>query len=141
MRQLDDVRVSIATDITQTFLLNLRGIEIHSNPVRGQVSLSYTGNVLNLLMTKECAAAKCPPYELVALIAEACEIKDANYYSLLYTALGSSSTESIFSTFAQQGIYIKGLAFGMPWSYLSYPKTNLWTQPSRKRDTKLKKDI
>jgi uncharacterized protein (DUF1015 family) len=64
-------------------------------------------------MTKECAEAKCPPYELVALIADACEIKDVNHYSLLYTALSSASLESIFSTFTQQGICIKGLVFGM----------------------------
>jgi hypothetical protein len=135
VRQIDEVRVSVATDISQTCMLNLAGTEIHGSPVRGQVSLSYTGNLLNLLMTEECAAAKCPPYELVSLIADVCEIKDSNHYSLLYTALSSSSMESIFSTFTQQGIYIKGLVFGMPWKFVSYPKADLWTQTSRKIDT------
>jgi hypothetical protein len=135
------VRVSVATDITQTFLLNQRGTEIHSNPVGGQVSLSYTGNMLNLLMTEECATSKSPPYELVALIAEVCEIKDTNHYSLLHTALSKSSRESLLSTFAQQGIYIRGLAFGMSWRYLSKLKTNLWTQLSPKKGTTLNKVI
>lgn len=115
MRQIDEVRVSVATGISQTFMLNRAGTEIHGSPVDGQVSLSYTGNLLNVLMTEECAAAKCPPHKLVSLIADACEIKDPNHFSLLYTALSSSSMESIFSAFTQQGIYIKeGLVFGMP---------------------------
>jgi hypothetical protein len=116
-------------------MLNLSGTEIHGSPVRGQVSLSYTGNLLNLLMTEECAAATCPPYELVALIADTCEIKDANHYSLLYIALSNSSIESIFSTFTQQGIYIKGVVFGMPSRFVLYPKTNPWIQTSLIIDT------
>lgn len=108
------MRVSVATDISQTFTLNLAGTEIHGSPIRGQVSLSYMGNLLNLLMIEECAAAECPPYEFVSLIAGVCDINDPNHFSLLYTALSNSSMESIFSTFTQQGIYIKGLVFGMP---------------------------
>ena len=111
---MDEVRVSVATNISRTFTLNVDGAEIRGNPVRGQVSLSHTGDLLNLLMTEECAAASCPPYELVSLIAEACSIEDPNYYSLLYTALSSPSMERISSTFTQQGIYIKGLVFGTP---------------------------
>ena len=125
MRQIDEVRVSVATNISQTFTLNLAGTELHGSPVRGQVSLSYTGNLLNLLMTEECAAAKCPPYELVSLIADACGIKDPNHYSLLYTALSSSNMESISSTFTQQGICIKGLVFGMPRKLMSCLKAKL----------------
>jgi hypothetical protein len=114
VRQIDEVRVSVATDISQAFMLNLAGTKVHGSPVRGQISLSHTGNLLNLFMTEECAAAECPPYELVSLIADVCDIKDPNHYSLLYTALSSSSIESTFSTFTQQGIHIKGLVFGMP---------------------------
>lgn len=114
VRRIDEVRVGVATEITQTLMLNLAGTEIHGNPVRGQVSLSNTGDLLDLLMTEECAAAECPPYELVRLVADACEIKDPNHYSLLYTALSSSSMESISSAFTQQGICIKGLVSGMP---------------------------
>lgn len=106
VHQLDEVRVSVATYISQTFTLNLAGTEIHGSPVRGQVSLSSTGNQLNLLLTEKCAAAKCPPYELVSLIASALGINGPNHYSLLY--------ESISSAFTQQGIYVKGLVFGMP---------------------------
>lgn len=135
MRQIDEVLVSVATDISQTFTLNLAGTEIHGSPVRGRVSRSYRGDLLNLLMTEECAAAKCPPYELVSLIADACEIKDQKYYSLLYTALSSSSIESISSSFTQQGIYIKGLVFGMPRKFVSCPKSDLWSQKSRVIDT------
>jgi hypothetical protein len=113
MRQIDEMRVSVATDISQIFTLSLNGTQIHGSPIRGQVSLSKTGNLLNLLLTEECAAAKCPPNKLVSLIADICEIKDQNHFSLLYTALSSSSMESIFSAFIQQGIYIKGLVLGM----------------------------
>src|SRR2546421_1193215 len=96
VRQMEQVRVNVATDISKTFLLNLDGTEIHGSPVRGQVSLSYAENLLNLLMIEECAEAKCPPHELVTLIAEACEITDAKHFSLLYTVLSNSSMESIF---------------------------------------------
>lgn len=113
MRQIDEMQASVATDISQTFMLDLNGTEIRGSPVHGQVSLSENRDMFNLMMTEECAAAKCPPYELVALIAEACEIKNSSHYSLLYTSLSSSSIESISSSFTQQGIYIKGLVFGM----------------------------
>jgi hypothetical protein len=82
-------------------VLDLPNAKIHGNPLRGQVSLSYTGNLLNLPLTEECVAAKSPPYELVNIIAEACEIKNPNHYSLLYTGLSGSSMESIFSTFTR----------------------------------------
>ena len=137
VHQIEEVRVSVATDISQTFMLDLAGTEIHGSPVRGQVSLSYTGSLLNLLMTEECAAAKRPPYELVSLIADACEIKDPNHHSLLYTALSSSSMENISSTFTQQGVYIKGLVFGMPREFVSYPEADLWRQTNREIDTEL----
>ena len=111
---MDEVRVSVATNISRTFTLNVAGAEIRGSPVCGQVSLSHTGDLLNLLMTEDCAAAKCPPHELVNLIADACGIEDPNHYSLLYTALSSPNMESISSTFTQQGIYVKGLVFGTP---------------------------
>lgn len=114
MHQIDEVRVNVVTEISKTFKLVVSGTEIHSSPVRGQVSLSHTGDFLNVLMTDECAGAKCPPYELVTLVADACEIKDPKHLSLLLTALSNSSMESIYSAFAEQGIYIKGLVFGMP---------------------------
>jgi hypothetical protein len=114
VRQMEQVRVKVATDISQTFLLNLDGIEIHGSPVRGQVSLSYAENLLNLLMIEECAEAKFPPHELVTLIAEACKIIDVKHFSLLYMVLSNSSMESIFSAFTQQGIYVEGLELGMP---------------------------
>lgn len=134
VRQIDEVRVSVAADISRTFTLDLAGTNIYGSHVRGQVSLSYTGNSLNLLMTEECAAAKCPPCELVSLIADACEIKGPNHYSLLYIALSSSSMESISSTFTQQGICIKGLVFGMPQKYVPCLKADSWrTDKSRDR--------
>lgn len=114
VRQLDEVRVSVAADIFQIYTLNLAGTEIHGSPVRGQVSLSYTVDSLNLLMTEDCTAAECPPYELVSLMADACGIEGPNHYSLLYAALSNSSMESISSTFTQQGIYVKGLVLGIP---------------------------
>jgi hypothetical protein len=113
MRQIKDVRVSVASEISQTFTFNNAGTRFQGSPVRGQVSLSHTGNLLNLLMTEECATANCPPYELAALIADICEIKNPNHYSLLYTVLSNSSMENIASAFAQQGIYLKGIVFGM----------------------------
>ena len=120
--QMEEVRVSVATNISRTFTLNVAGAEIRGSPVRGQVSLSHTGDLLNLLMTEDCAAAKCPPYELVSLIADACGIEGPNHYSLLYTALSSRSMERISSTFTQQGIYIKGLVFGTPRKSAFVPK-------------------
>ena len=104
----------------------MAGTEIHGNPVHGQVSLSYTGNFLDLQMTEECAAAKCPPYELVSLIADACGIRDPNHYSLLLTALSTSSMESISSTFTHQGICVKGLVFGMSLELVSCSEAKLW---------------
>ena len=123
-RQIEEVRVDVATDMSQTFTLNLAGTEIHGSPVRGQVSLSNTADSLSLLMTEECAAAQCPPYELVNLLADVCGIKDPNHYSLLNTTLSSSSLEEISSTFTQQGISVRGLVFGTPrTSYLVYKLT------------------
>jgi hypothetical protein len=121
VRQLEEVRVSVATAISQSFLLNLSGTEIHGSPVPGQVSPSHTGNMLNIMMTKECAEAECPPHELVTLIADACEIKNTTHYSLLFTALSRASLESIFSTFTQQGIAVKGLVFGMTRKRMLFP--------------------
>jgi hypothetical protein len=114
VRQIEEVRVSVATNISQNFMLNIAGTEILGGDVRGQVSISYTENFLNLLMTEECVVAKCPPYELATLIADACGIKDPKHFSLLYTTLSNSSLESINTSFKEQGIYIKGLVFGMP---------------------------
>jgi hypothetical protein len=114
--------------------LNLAGAEIRGGDVRGQVSLSYTGDFLNLLMTEECAAAECPPYELITRIADACGIKDPKHFSLLYAAFSNSSMESLDSTFKEQGIYIKGLVFGMPQSLAQHLKTDLWLQISPKID-------
>ncbi|KAF2812279.1 uncharacterized protein BDZ99DRAFT_518138 [Mytilinidion resinicola] len=130
IRQIDEVRVSVAIDILQTFMFNLAGTEIQGNPVRGQVCLSDTGHLLNLLMTEECAAAQCPPYELVSLIADACAIKDPNHFSLLFTALSGSSMESIYSTFTQQGIYIKGLVFDKSKNRYRAQRTDLMRIPS-----------
>ena len=131
-RQVDEVRVSVATHISQTFLLKLASTEIYGNPVRGQVSLSSAGGCLNLFMTEDCAAAECPPYELVRIVADACDIKDPNHYSLLYIALSNSS---IAATFTQQGISVKGLVFGMHRiSYCIIPEL-IWTQTSRRIDT------
>ncbi|PMD47662.1 hypothetical protein L207DRAFT_415975, partial [Hyaloscypha variabilis F] len=108
-RQVDEVRVSVATQISQTFLLKLTSTNICGSPVRGQVSLSSSGGYLNLFMTEECANAECPPHELVRLVAEACNITDPNHFSLLYTALSNSRLESISAAFTQQGINVKGL--------------------------------
>ncbi|KAI3318140.1 hypothetical protein HD806DRAFT_549483 [Xylariaceae sp. AK1471] len=111
-RQIDGIRVNVATEVAQTFTLNLFGAEIHGSPIRGQVSLCNTGRLLSLVMTEECAAAKTPPYELVKLMADFCGIKDSSHFSLLYMALGDLSLESISSTFAQHGLHPKGLVFG-----------------------------
>ena len=112
-RQIEQVRVNVATEISKTFLLNLDGTEVHGNPVRGQVSLSYAESLLNILMIEECAEAKCPPHELVTLIAEACKITDMKHFSLLYTVLSNSNMESIISAFTQQGMHVKGLVLGI----------------------------
>ena len=114
MRQIDQVRVSVATDIFQTFVLDLGSTKVDGNPVRTTVSLSHTGYMLGLNMTEECAVAKCPPHELVSSLAALCEIQDPNHYSLLYTALSNPNLESILSTFHQQGVAVTGLRFGMP---------------------------
>lgn len=114
MRQIDEVRVSVAADIFQTFTLNVGSDEIHGNPVPCQIASSYTGNLLNIFVTEECASAEFPSYDLVSLIADLCGIKDPNHCSLLYTALSSSSMRSIYSTFIQQGLHVKEIVFGMP---------------------------
>ncbi|PQE10655.1 heterokaryon incompatibility protein [Rutstroemia sp. NJR-2017a BBW] len=111
VRQIEEVRVGVATDISQTFVLNVAGAEILGDDVRGQVSLSYSENFLNLLMTEECAAAAHPPYELATLLADACRIEDPKHFSLLYIVLSNSSLESINKNFKEQGIYINGLVF------------------------------
>ena len=134
-RQVDEVRVSVATNISKTFLLKLAGTEIYGSPVRGQVSLSDAGGCLNLFMTEDCAAAECPPYELVRIVADACNIKDPNHYSLLYTALSNSSMENIAATFTQQGINVKGLVFSMHRISYCIILGLIWTQTSRRRDT------
>ncbi|KAF1996938.1 hypothetical protein P154DRAFT_607356 [Amniculicola lignicola CBS 123094] len=130
IRQIDEVRVSIAVEILQTFMFNPAGTEIQGNPVRGQVCLSDTGHLLNILMTEECAAAQCPPYELVSLIADTFAIKDPNLFSLLFTALSGSSMESIYSTFTQQGISIKGLVFGKSKNRYRAQRADLMRIPS-----------
>lgn len=118
-RQIQEVRISVATHISQIFQLKLDGGEIYGDPVRGQVALSKAGDYFNLFMTEDCATAECPPYELVRILADACEIKDPNHYSLLCTVLSNSSVESIAATFTQQGIDVKGIVFGMYRLYFS----------------------
>jgi hypothetical protein len=112
--QIEEVQVSITTDILQTFILNIAGTEILGGNIRSQVSLSYTENFFNFLITEEYTAAKCPPCELATLIADTCGIKDPKHFAFLYIALSNSSLESINTTFKEQGIYIKGLVFGIP---------------------------
>lgn len=113
MRQIDDIRVSVATKISQKFTLSLNGNEIVGKPVIGEVALSDTGNGLHLLMSEECAVANCPPYALVSLIADLCEIRDAADISLLHVVMSNRNLKSIYSTFRQQGIFIQDMIFGM----------------------------
>jgi hypothetical protein len=112
-RQIQEVRISVATNVSQIFQLKLDSGIIYGDPVRGQVALSKSGDHFHLFMTEDCANAECAPYDLVRILADACEIKDPNHYSLLCTALSNSSVESIAAAFTQQGIDVKGIAFGM----------------------------
>ncbi|KAH8698045.1 hypothetical protein GQ44DRAFT_733432 [Phaeosphaeriaceae sp. PMI808] len=108
-RQINEVRVYIATDISQTLTMNLAGSEIHGAPIPSQVTLTTTDDKLTLSMTEECATAECPPHELVSLSADTFGIKDSTHYSLLFTALSNSSMKSISSAFSKQGIQVEGL--------------------------------
>ena len=110
-RQIDQLRVSVVPHLSQVFELRKDRTNVQGKPLKGQVSLDSKGSLLNLIMTEECAAAALPPYELVTLLADECQIQDPNDRSLLYTALISSNMESIYSTFSQQGIHVDGLVF------------------------------
>jgi hypothetical protein len=82
---------------------------VKGSPTRGEVARSDAGNVLNLFITEEGASEETPPYELVNIIADACQLSDPNHRSLLHTALSSSNIRGLISTFQQQGLYIKGI--------------------------------
>ncbi|KAH7202459.1 hypothetical protein DER44DRAFT_669606 [Fusarium oxysporum] len=110
--QLDNIRVSITTEVSQTFSLNFKGTIIQGRSVAGQVSLSRSHNLFHLFMTEECAKAKTPPYDLLSLIADACSIRNPVHYSLLCTLLGNSDLEEIYSVFCHRGLYVPGIDFG-----------------------------
>jgi len=98
----------VATHISQQFSLRIADCTVKGSPTRGQVARSDAGNVLNLFITEEGASEETPPYELVNIIADACQLSDPNHRSLLHTALSSSNIRSLISAFQQQGLYIKG---------------------------------
>jgi hypothetical protein len=110
--QLDGLRVSVTTEVSQTFSLNLKGTIIQGRSVSGQVSLSRNHNLFHLVMIQECAKAKTPPYDLLSLIADACAIQNPVHYSLLYTLLGNSNLEEIYSVFSHRGLHVEGIDFG-----------------------------
>ncbi|GAB1312753.1 hypothetical protein MFIFM68171_02963 [Madurella fahalii] len=129
-RQIDQMRVSVATEITLTFVLNLPAEDIHGHPVRVQLTLTNTGRSHNVFKTQDCATADSPPYELVTRIADLCGIKDLKHFPLLYTALSDSSLQRIFSTLTQQGIRLEGIVFGMSGhiNYLaSFKRELIWS--------------
>lgn len=110
---MGEIRVSVATKMAQVFILDLPGERVEGNSVPGQAALKKEGRFVSLVMSKECAAAKMPPYDLVKHMADAFSITDPTHIPLLHMALSSMSVESIFSTFTQHGISVKGLDLGM----------------------------
>jgi hypothetical protein len=112
MHRIENIHVSIAPFISQTYVMKRGDITAEGNSVDGRACLSITENSLNLFLTEETAAANSPPYELSVLLADQLDIKDVNHQNLLYTVLINSNLESIYSTFMQQGIEVDGLVFG-----------------------------
>ncbi|KAF2823081.1 hypothetical protein CC86DRAFT_409849 [Ophiobolus disseminans] len=111
MHQIANIRGSVAPFISQTYVVKANGINIEGNSVGGQESLSITGDSLNLFLTEKLASAESPPYGLSILLADQLQIEDVSHRSLLYTVLIGSNTESIHSTFVQQGIEVTGIVF------------------------------
>jgi hypothetical protein len=107
------MRVHVATQISQIFVLEQQDAEIYGNPVRGQVACLQSDDCINLFLTEECATAECPPFDLVRLFADICAIQDPSHYSLLFVVLSNYSMESIAATFARQGLQAEGTTIGM----------------------------
>ena len=112
LRQIDGIRVNVATKIAVNFTLNLLGKKVEGKPVHGEATLQTNGDQLTLFLSEECAAADTPSYELVKLMAETLQVPE-KYFSLLHMALSNMSVKSILSTFAQQRVAVKGLSLGI----------------------------
>ncbi|KAF2129618.1 hypothetical protein P153DRAFT_431538 [Dothidotthia symphoricarpi CBS 119687] len=109
VQQIDNLRVSVVLRIAKTFVFSNDGTDIEGHSVDGQLTLSNTANRLDIFLAEDCAAAETLPYELVALLADAFEIKTASHRSLLTTVLLSSSMQTISSAFVQDGVHVAGL--------------------------------
>lgn len=104
--QIENIRGTVASAISKKYEVYVDGTIVRGNGIAGQASVSTDGNVLNLFLTEEMAAAEVPPYELLVLVAERLGVEDSNHRSLLYSVLVGSDIDSICSNFSQQGIEI-----------------------------------
>jgi hypothetical protein len=109
LRQIDGMKVSVTTEVCQTYVLKADGTEIVGKPCKGQVASYGVGDSLHLFMTEAGITAQYAPVELVNVIAHHCEIKNLGNISLLYTVLNDSSLDRIKSAFEEQGFRVKGL--------------------------------
>lgn len=111
-RQLDEIRVNVATLVAQSFTLSLPGKGlIVGSEVPGDACLAKNGCLLTLSMTQDCIESKTPPYQLVKLMADYCSIKDSGHFSLLYMVLSDLSIENLSSLFCQHGLRVTGQTF------------------------------
>ena len=103
---MDELEVKAATEIVQTYTLIAGDLKIPGRHGKGQVASAMVGNTLTIIMTEESIAAECPPFELVELIQDHCDLVDPMSLSLLHTALSDSNIERVYATFMKQGIHI-----------------------------------
>ncbi|KAF2474923.1 uncharacterized protein BDR25DRAFT_255455 [Lindgomyces ingoldianus] len=113
-RQLNDLRVHVATQVSQVFVLEQEDTEIYGNPVRGQVAMLRNDNHIDFFLTEESINAEYPPFDLVRAIADICAFKDLSHYSLLFAVLSNYSMEGIAEAFAQQGLQVEGIIVANP---------------------------
>ena len=109
--QLEGMRASVATKIAVTFTLDLPNKKVEGNPVSGEAMVTKNGRLVGLVLSEGCAAADTPPYALVKLMADTFHVAE-KHFLLLHMVLSDMSVESLFSTFTQHGIFVKGLDLG-----------------------------
>ncbi|KAI0406032.1 hypothetical protein F4802DRAFT_560462 [Xylaria palmicola] len=103
--ELDNLRVTMASEICRAYTLRCNGKEITGAPGKAQVAIFWTG-VPRLYVAQGAMRSHGAPTELVEVLAEHYKIQSTTKLTLLFTALGNHELSYIQNVFKMHGIHV-----------------------------------
>ncbi|KAI1426993.1 hypothetical protein F5Y12DRAFT_793314 [Xylaria sp. FL1777] len=103
--ELDDLRVSMASEILHTHTLKYNDKEIRGAPGKAQVAVLWTG-APRIYIAQGAMRSHAAPTELIEAFAERFKIKSTTKLTLLFTALGHHDMRRIHNVFKMHGIHV-----------------------------------